>query len=481
MMPGSFYQTPPALHPSPHLSPHTPTRHSHGLQSYPLLETPYIFGRTPSQDGHDWSALNHTGASNDYNASNSNQGVDALAELTSPSSVTTGNAAMSLVMRDSNSMAPHMFVRAHEDESSGAFGSALTLDHAGFIDQVSAKSQDLSAQSNDSATQAIDPRLTYADQNRAFSPWLVPVFSYDFLRKDQSYWQGDSDGQCDVDMDAAPIYAPHQGFGNLALASAIDANHYPLDVQLQQKNSLFAPLWGARTLTDPEAPDDPIAGIFLECVQRLRIGMSAEEVCGSHVFVEALHDQAAYDRAPLLSQLMARLVKSVKPAAVEPSFTMYALMWFHWALFRWMLAPSPQSYADLPPVARPTPWQLFRKHWLVVDFTRRCTRRESHVRSEQLMLLSMLLDSPVLREHICRTQSLELHWMASACATIACDWDRSPMEALCRNGSTGALDLNPIAKSRAGLHENWSLGPSLGRDLSNARDFWRIRDTDEEQ
>lgn len=199
-----------------------------------------------------------------------------------------------------------------------------------------------------------------------------------------------------------------------------------------------------------------MANIFADLQTEISKGFSIDSICGSHAYVAALTEESVYDDAPTLSKLMARLVKSVKSTDSNTSITMFAMFWTHWALFRWMLAPSPQTYAEIPEFMRPTTWQLFAIHPMVVDF----------------------VHSPVLRESMCQDTLIDMPWVAQACATIACEWSRPDMDAFCRDGVTGALDLNPIFKAHAAQAVNWSLGPSVRSRLLNADKFWRIRDRD---
>ncbi|KAH9819882.1 hc-toxin efflux carrier toxa [Teratosphaeria destructans] len=251
--------------------------------------------------------------------------------------------------------------------------------------------------------QSSRPRADHApisklDGTDAFSPWIRRIFDrQEFLQK-HSVWQG-KEGDIQNDFRTPSTYSPHQHFGNLPFSSAIDSNHYPLEIQEMQRHSLFAPPWDALPLSDSEALEDPLAGIFRECRADIENGANVDEICGAHPYVAALDDPAVYEKAPKLSQMMARLVTSVKPDRDSTSFTMFALMSTHWALFRWMLKPSQKQYADIPEIVRPSPWQLFKRHWLVVDF----------------------VHSPEMRQHFCSTQYLDMQWMANACSTITCD------------------------------------------------------------
>lgn len=109
-----------------------------------------------------------------------------------------------------------------------------------------------------------------------------------------------------------------------------------------------------------------------------------------------------------------------------------------------MLAPSPSTYRDMPTLIRPTPYQLFAFHARVFDF----------------------VFSPTLRDYMCQIQDPDLGWLTEACITVLCEWPRATLDALCRNGSTGEIDLNDICKVSHPL-------PELNVNLSCARHMLR--------
>lgn len=211
-------------------------------------------------------------------------------------------------------------------------------------------------------------------------------------------------------------------------------------------------MWATLPLSIIDTNTDPLAAMFRNLRLEINDDVSAEEICGRHVYAAALDDEEVYNRAPRLSQVMATLVKSIKPAG-GTTVTMYALMWTHWAFVKWMLAPSRETYAEIPEAARPTCWQLFTPHLLVCDF----------------------VSSPLLREHICQTGHFDMQWFTDACVTIAFDWSLQKSDALCRNQWTGELDLSPACKSDARKFRNWSLGAELRTYLPDADEFFRIR------
>jgi hypothetical protein len=211
--------------------------------------------------------------------------------------------------------------------------------------------------------------------------------------------------------------------GNLPSSSAI-ASRYPENVRHAQEHNLSAAPWEKRVLGCAAAPDDdPFEFVLTKLMAELSPGKH-EDVCGLHAFVGALDDEATYVRAPRLSQVVACIVQSIKIDDGSSSFTRYAIMHQYWTLFRWMLNPTRDTYRAIPDNAKPTPYQLFVPHARTFDF----------------------LVQPALRDLMCRNESPDVRWLTDGAATIHCEWSRDTNDALCRDGRTTELDLNPIAK-----------------------------------
>lgn len=57
-----------------------------------------------------------------------------------------------------------------------------------------------------------------------------------------------------------------------------------------------------------------------------------------------------------------------------------------------------------------------------------------------------ILFSPSLREHLCQSQAPVGPWLTEVCKTLRYNWPGTLFEALCRDGQSGELDLNPLCK-----------------------------------
>jgi hypothetical protein len=79
-------------------------------------------------------------------------------------------------------------------------------------------------------------------------------------------------------------------------------------------------------------PSDPFEAIFADLSSRIANGVPATEICGQHPIMSALDDQTAFNRAPLLSQQIARIVHDIRADHGKTTFTHYALMHWYWSL-----------------------------------------------------------------------------------------------------------------------------------------------------
>jgi hypothetical protein len=243
------------------------------------------------------------------------------------------------------------------------------------------------------------------DAETSLWSWLTQSF-------DRSYWVGYKQNPNKPKVAAAWLQeaAPgaghitfakswNQHFGNLDLASAIEANnHSPVEQELQ-KGNLSAPIWAVRLMTYHEM-HDPFSQAIMDIHRDCGDESNVERFCGPHAYIEALTDVAVYNGAPKLSQHLARLLKGIRPDQSEPSGLQYALMTAWWALLRWALSPSKTSYEEIPAYLRPSPWQYFVMHAHIVDFT-----------------------TPLLqREYLCKTADADMTWIHEGCRTVECDW-----------------------------------------------------------
>lgn len=224
-------------------------------------------------------------------------------------------------------------------------------------------------------------------------------------------------------------------FGNLPFASAIQANHHPPDVQLAQQQNLVVPAWAMRTINGAAPSADPFECILSTLEPNTAQEVQAKDFCGQHAYVGALDSEQVYHRAPKLSQIVARIIHSIKLGEYASKITEYAMMHHYWALLRWMLFPSAESYLAMPPLIRPTPYQLFVPHARTFDF----------------------LIVPALRDFMCQREVPDARWLTEGARTI--QYNEIPsreaqstsvtellIRTLCFSSETGQLDLSPTCK-----------------------------------
>lgn len=220
-------------------------------------------------------------------------------------------------------------------------------------------------------------------------------------------------------------------FGNMPFSSAIAANYYPAHIQETQQHNFLVPIWAQRVLNGATIHADPFQDIMTELMNDIANGVTVEELCGSHPYIEALDSAETFHRAPKLSKIAARTIASIKTMETSSTFTQYAMMYWFWALWRWMLCPNKETYAAIPEFAKPTTSQLFVSHPPVFDF----------------------ILPPGLRDLMCRDDTPNIQWFTEAAITIECHWSGSGSAAVCRDGITNEIDFNPICKvSEPKLH-----------------------------
>ncbi|QPG93471.1 hypothetical protein C2857_000068 [Epichloe festucae Fl1] len=106
------------------------------------------------------------------------------------------------------------------------------------------------------------------------------------------------------------------------------------------------------TEPDPGGLDDAFGDVYKRATNLLKEGEPMDHIVGNHPNNAALYDQAEFDKSCLLSQWAARMVYSVKGRGCD--FTCFASMSVFWYVMRWMIDPSPETYAAMPEWIRPT-------------------------------------------------------------------------------------------------------------------------------
>ncbi|KAI1036086.1 hypothetical protein LB504_011396 [Fusarium proliferatum] len=245
-------------------------------------------------------------------------------------------------------------------------------------------------------------------------------------------------------------------FGNLALSDSIRANGYPSHIQDAQIRNIFVPSWAATTLNtelDPGDISNAFGDIYQKATSLLKKGEHVSRVIGDHPNIAALYDQAQFDRSCLLSQWAARMVHSVKCQGYD--FTCFASMNVFWYMMRWMIDPSPETYAAMPEWIRPTANQLFTPHISMADFVLWPAFRD------------LVVQFPQLQERMA--------WLADMSMYIRCEWPYALEDALKPDPVNGTIDLVDLAKEHIWNLGSWSVGPSFRNFVMNADVYLRIR------
>ncbi|ENH69280.1 Nitrogen assimilation transcription factor nit-4 [Fusarium oxysporum f. sp. cubense race 1] len=227
---------------------------------------------------------------------------------------------------------------------------------------------------------------------------------------------------------ALRIYPNYENnFGNLALSNSIRANGYPRHIQDAQIRNIFVPSWAATTLNtelDPGDMSNAFSDIYQKATSLLEKGEPVNRVVGDHPNIAALYDQDQFDRSCLLSQWAARMVHSVKCQGYD--FTCFASMNVFWYMMRWMINPSPETYAAMPEWIRPTANQLFTPHISMADFVLWPAFRD------------LVVQFPQLQERMA--------WLADMSMYIRCEWPYALEDALKPDPVSGTVDLVDLAK-----------------------------------
>lgn len=233
------------------------------------------------------------------------------------------------------------------------------------------------------------------------------------------------------------------GFGNLPFSSGIRANHYPEDVQNQQHENLFRPLWSILPLNNalgPSSLKESVSSTMRQARSLLQSGQAVDQVAGTRCNIATVFDQAQYSRAALLSQWAARITYSMQHK--DRDFVTFASMHLVWTLARWMIDPRPETYEAIPSWLRPTMIQLWVPHVELIDFFIWPALRD------------MVISNP-------NTLQRDWRWLEDMSCTIDCDWFLDMDMTLEANSGSGELHLTEAAQvgySRASNSLDFSPG-----------------------
>lgn len=189
-----------------------------------------------------------------------------------------------------------------------------------------------------------------------------------------------------------------------------------------------------------------------EAKRHISSGVAPERLFGLLPDVEALVNEAAYQRSSFLSQWTARLANSFGMPALSCRM---AIMWLHWLLMRWMIHPTPATYLAIPDWYRPTPYQMFIPHPVYIDF--------------QLW--------PRLRGAVIQRVDLQLHplyWYSEAATTIDCNWPGSDQDAVSYDANARMTLSTPFVQHLVDL-SNWTVGPVIRKHIPDACTVLQIK------
>ncbi|KAJ3523718.1 hypothetical protein NM208_g12342 [Fusarium decemcellulare] len=232
-------------------------------------------------------------------------------------------------------------------------------------------------------------------------------------------------------------------FGNLPFSSGIKANHYPEVAQRGQLQNYYAEHnWAMMTANDGHGVASVTkawADTLKHAKQLIVEGVSPEKLIGTFPSVAALFDKDEYERASMIGKWAVRFIYSARRK--DYSFTSMAAVWVAWITMRWMVHPTPETYADLPEWLRPTELQVFVPHIDMLD----------------------CISWPFFRDYYIQhpeRQRGDLQWLAACTSGVRVFWEGTIEEALCVDEATGTRIFTPKAEAIVRDLRNWSLAAS---------------------
>ncbi|KAF5010452.1 hypothetical protein FDECE_3387 [Fusarium decemcellulare] len=232
-------------------------------------------------------------------------------------------------------------------------------------------------------------------------------------------------------------------FGNLPFSSGIKANHYPDVAQRGQLQNYYAEHnWAMMTANDGHGVASVTkawADTLKHAKQLIVEGVSPEKLIGPFPSVAALFDKDEYERASMIGKWAVRFIYSARRK--DYSFTSMAAVWVAWITMRWMVHPTPETYADLPEWLRPTELQVFVPHIDMLD----------------------CISWPFFRDYYIQhpeTQRGDLQWLAACTSGVRVFWEGTIEEALCVDEATGTRIFTPKAEAIVRDLRSWSLAAS---------------------
>lgn len=218
---------------------------------------------------------------------------------------------------------------------------------------------------------------------------------------------------------------------------------------------LTAPAWAVKStylIDDLDMMSTVYVGFINEAKGFISSGVAPDRLFGVLPDVEALVNEAAFQRSSFLSQWTARLANSFGMPTLSCRM---AVMWLHWLLMRWMIHPTPATYLAIPDWYRPTPYQVFVPHPVYVDF----------------QIWPRLRDAVIQRVDL---QCQPLYWYSEAATTIDCNWPGSDQDAVSYDINARMTLSAPFVHHLMDL-SNWSVGPVIRKHIPDACTILQIK------
>ncbi|KAF4977197.1 hypothetical protein FZEAL_6225 [Fusarium zealandicum] len=287
-------------------------------------------------------------------------------------------------------------------------------------------------------TSVISPRF-FSAESRAHSKFIETLF-------DKEEWLGEATPEAQpvrIELGARTRSHLSSRFGNLPFSSGIKANHYPPPAQQGQLQNYYARhKWAMMTANDGYGVKS-VTTVWADTVQEGRRliaeGVPPEELIGTFPAVGALLDEKEYESAPMVSKWAVRFIYSCTHR--DYFFTSLAAVWVVWNMMRWMINPTPETYAALPEWLRPTQLQVFVPHIDMLDCVVWPYFRDYYIQHPEM-------------------QHGDLRWVEASASGIRTRWEKSIEEALYVDEATGKQRLTAEAEARIRDLNNWSLAAS---------------------
>ncbi|KAM5370290.1 hypothetical protein ACJZ2D_008586 [Fusarium nematophilum] len=263
---------------------------------------------------------------------------------------------------------------------------------------------------------------------------------------DRSEWLDGSSSESEpitIDLGSRTQSYLASNFGNLPFSSGIRANHYPSEAQAGQLKNYYAQhSWAMMTANDGHGVAS-VTKAWADTLKKAREmiagGVPPEELTGEFPAVTALFDKEVYESASMISKWAVRFIYSARQTGY--SFTSMAAVWVVWVIMRWMINPTPETYAALPDWIRPTELQVFVPHIDMVD----------------------CITWPYFRDYVIQHPEMQhgdLQWLAACCSGVRVSWAGTIEDALCVDEATGQRRLTPEAEEVIRDMRCWSLAAS---------------------